>query len=116
MTLRYDLRINQGETRKISIPVFDTDGNGNPALLAGVVAKGQVRSHASSPTVLYEWSTANGNVTYDSNNVVLTVPAAESTLWSFRTGQWSLELSDNSGATTRLVEGMVIVHPEVVRP
>lgn len=115
MTLRYDLRLNQGETFRVSIPVLDADGNGNPALLTGTTAKAQIRSHAASPTVLYEWSAANDNLSYDVNNVVLTVPAAASTLWNFRTGQWSLELADDSGFVTRLVDGMVIVHPEVTR-
>ena len=115
MTLRYDLRLNQGETFRVSIPVLDEDGNGDPALLIGTTAKAQIRSHAASPTVLYEWSAANGNLAYDVNNIVLTTPAAASTLWAFRTGQWDLELSDNSGTATRLVEGLVIVHPEVTR-
>ena len=115
MTLRYDLRLNQGETYRVSIPVLDEDGNGDPALLTGTTAKGQIRTHAASPTVLYEWSTANGNLAYDVNNVVLTVPAAASSLWTFRTGRWDLEIFDDAGFTTRLVDGMVIVHPEVTR-
>lgn len=115
MTLRYDLRLNQGETFRVSIPVLDADGDGDPALLTGTTARGQIRTHAASPTVLYEWSAANGNLAYDVNNVVLTIPAAASALWNFRTAQWALEISDDTGATTRLVDGLVIVHPEVVR-
>lgn len=113
MTLRFDLRINQGETFQLSVPVLDNDGD--PVSLTGMTAKGQIRSHAASPTVLYEWSTANANVALNSNNVILTVPAAASSLWSWRTGRWSLEIADESGTTTRLVDGLVIVHPEVVR-
>lgn len=113
MTLRYDLRLNQGETFQIAIPVLDEDGD--PVSLSGMTARGQIRSHAASPTVLYEWSTLNNNVALDGNDVVLTVPAAVSSLWAFRTGQWSLEIDDGAGTTTRLVDGFVIVHPEVVR-
>ena len=113
MTLRFDLRINQGETFEIAIPVLDA--NDNPVSLAGTTVKGQIRSHAASPTVLHEWSAANFNVAFDGNDVVLSVPATASSAWSFRTGRWSVELTDGSGVTTRLVDGMVIVHPEVVR-
>jgi hypothetical protein len=115
LTLRYDLRLNQGETFRVSIPVLDAEGNGDPSLLIGITAKAQIRTYAASPVVLYEWSAANGNIAYNVNNVVLTIPAAASSLWNFRTGQWDLELSDDAGATTRLVEGMVIVHPETTR-
>lgn len=114
MTLRFDLRINQGETFELAVPVLDDDGA--PVSLAGFTARGQIRSHAASPTVLYEWSTANGNVNFDVNAVVLTVSAATSSLWTFRTGRWDLELVATDGTVTRLVEGHVIAHPEVTRP
>ena len=114
MTLRYDLRINQGETFQLTIPVLDDDGSA--ASLTGFTAKGQIRSHAASPTVLYEWSATNANLAFEDNDVVLTVPAAHSSLWTFRTGVWAVELVDGAEVTSRLVGGMVIVHPEVVRP
>ena len=114
MTLRYDLRINQGETFQLEIPVLDEDGD--PASLAGLVAKGQIRAHARSATVLYEWSLANTNIALVGNDVILTVPATVSSLWTFRTGEWSVELTDGAGVATRLIEGVVIVHPELVRP
>lgn len=114
MTLRYDLRINQGETFQLAIPVLDD--NGDAVSLSGMTARGQIRTYASSPTVLYEWSTANSNIAFNSNNVVITVPAATSSLWGFRTAQWDLELVDGTGITTRLTEGAVIIHPEVTRP
>lgn len=112
MTLRYDLRINQGETFRVSIPVLDADGD--PVPLTGLTARGQIRSYAASPTALYEWSTAELNVAFDDSDVVLTVPAADSAAWTFRTAQWDLELDDD-GVVTRLVEGHVIVYPEITR-
>ncbi len=113
MTLRYDLRINQGETFRLAIPVLDDDGSA--ASLSGMTAEGQIRTYAGSPTVLYEWSEENFNVAFDGNDVVLTIPATASSLWGFRTGQWALEMSDEDGVVTRLIEGQVIVHPDVVR-
>ena len=113
MTLRFDIRINQGETFELAVPVLDDDGD--PVSLAGFTAKGQIRSHAASPTVLYEWATASDNVNFDGNDVVLRVPAASSSLWAFRSGRWDLELMAADGSVTRLVEGFVIAHPEVTR-
>jgi len=113
LTLRYDLRISQGETFQLAVPVLDD--NGAPVALSGMTARGQIRSHSASPTVLHEWSATAGNLALDINDVVLTVPAATSTAWSFRTARWDLELIDLDGNTIRLVEGIVVVHPEVTR-
>lgn len=113
MALRFDLRINQGETFRLSIPVLDDDGN--PVTLSGMAARGQVRSYAASPTVLYEWSTTAGNLALSGSNVVITVPAAASSSWTWRTASYDVELTDGSGNVTRLVEGHVVVQPEVTR-
>jgi hypothetical protein len=113
MALRYDLRINQGETFQLAVPVLDA--NGSPVSLSGMTARAQVRSYVQSAAPLYEWSTTNGNLAFDGNDVVLTVPASASSAWTFRTGQWSLELVDTNSDTTLLVEGYVIVHPEITR-
>jgi hypothetical protein len=112
MTLRFHIRLNQGETFQLAIPVVDEDGD--PVALSGKTARGQIRSHAASPTVLYEWSTADGNLALDEGDVIITVPAADSAAWTWRTGQWDLELDDD-GTITRLVDGQVIIHPEVTR-
>ena len=113
MTLQYHLRINQGETFQIAIPVLDT--NDSPVILTGMTAIGQIRTHAADPTVLYEWSVGANNLAFDTNNVVLKVPAATSSAWTFRTASYDVELTDSSGVVTRLVEGHVIVHPEITR-
>ena len=114
MSLRFHLRVNQGETFQLAIPVLDADGD--PVTLSGMTAKGQVRAFAASTTVLYEWSTAHNNLSFDGNDVVITIPAAASSAWTWRTGLWGLELVDTGGVVTRLVDGQVIVHPEIVRP
>ena len=113
MTLQYHLRINQGETFQVAIPVLDEDGD--PISLAGMTARGQVRPYAPSTTVLHEWTLGNSGIAFDTNKVVLTVPAATSSAWTWRGGQYDVELVDGSGAVTRLVEGYVVVHPEITR-
>jgi hypothetical protein len=114
MTLSFDLRINQGETYRLSIPVLDQSGN--PVALSGMTARGQIRSYASSTTVLYEWSTVAGNLALNGSDVVITVPAVASSAWVWRTAAYDIELVDGSGNVTRLVEGHVVVQPEVTRP
>jgi hypothetical protein len=113
MTLEFHLRINQGETFQLAVPVLDP--NGSNVNLSGMTARGQIRTHAASPTVLYEWSTGANNLAFSGNDVVITVPAATSSAWTWRTAQYDLELVDGSGNVTRLVEGHVIVHPEITR-
>lgn len=113
MTLRFHLRINQGETFQLAIPVLDD--NDSPVSLSGMTARGQIRAFAASPTALYEWSVANGNLSFDANNVVITIPASDSTAWTWRGGQYSVELTDLDGDITCLVDGQVIVHPEITR-
>ena len=113
MTLRYDLRINQGETFQLAIPVLDE--NGDPASLSGMTARGQIRAHATAAAVLHEWTVLNGGIAFDGNNVVLTVPAASSAAWTFRTGTYDVELVAVDGDVIRLIEGHVLVHPEITR-
>ena len=113
MTLRYHLRINQGETFQVAIPVLDEDGD--PISLAGMTARGQVRAHAADETVLHEWTLGNSGIAFDANKVVLNVSAATSSAWTWRTGRYDIELVDGAGSVTRLVDGHVIVHPEITR-
>jgi hypothetical protein len=113
VTLRYDLRINQGETFQLSIPVFDSEGD--PMPVSGMIARAQVRAYANAPAVLHNWSLTDDNIALVDNNVILKVPAAVSAAWTWRTGRWDVELVDGAGAVTRLAEGFVIVHPEVSR-
>jgi hypothetical protein len=113
MTLRYDLRINQGETYQVAIPVLDEDGD--PVSLSGVTAKAQARS-LDDDSLLHEWTVANSGLAFDEHKVVVKVPAATSSAWTWRIGRYDLELTDGSSNVTRLVEGYVLVKPEVVRP
>jgi hypothetical protein len=113
LTLRYDLRINQGETFRVSIPVLDEDGD--PVSLSGMTAVAQARDLAAD-ALLHEWTVVNSGIAFDAHKVVLKVPAATSSAWTWRDARYALELTDGSSNVTRLVEGYVIVHPEVVRP
>jgi len=114
MTLHYDLRINQGESLRLAIPVLDDNGSG--VTVTGMTARAQIRSWDSSDTVLHEWSTTAGNLSLAGSQVILTVDPATSSAWTFRTGAWDLELVNPAlSTTTRLVEGLVVVEPEITR-
>lgn len=114
MTLRYDLHLNQGETFRLDIPVLDDAGA--PVDITGMTARAQVRARRADTTAVHEWSTTAGNLTLASNNITLNVPAATSAAWAWRLGYWDLELTEPAtSTTTRLVEGAVVVSPEITR-
>ena len=113
MTLRHNLRINQGETFQVDIPVLDDDSN--PVPVSGMIARAQIRSTAGNGAVLYDWSLTAANIVLTDSTITLKVPAADSAGWAWRTGAWDLELVNGAGTVTRLIEGWVVVHPEVTR-
>lgn len=114
MTLRYDLRIPQGTTWQVTVPVLTADNT--PVDLAGYTARAQVRDGYAGATALHEWTVAAGNMTLGSGQVTLSVPAATSAAWTWRFARWDLELTNPGGVViTRLVEGSVLVDPEITR-
>jgi hypothetical protein len=115
VTVPYTLTVRQGETYRIGIPVFN--GVNEPISLeewAGWTCRGQIRARATSPTVLYEW-TAGDDLVMAVGEVQLTVPAEESSTWTWTMGRYDIEIIDPYGAVTRLIEGHVVVLPEITR-
>jgi hypothetical protein len=49
------------------------------------------------------------------SEVRMSIPAAVSTSWAWTSANYDLELVAPSGAVTRLVEGHVLVRPEITR-
>jgi hypothetical protein len=113
MALRFDLKINQGETYRLSIPLLNST-NG-PANVTGLTARGQIRETYHSTTKLYEWLPSLGNLETSTGSVALTVPATVSAAWTWQYGRWDLEVVDQANTVTRLVEGYVFVIPEITR-
>ena len=108
MALDYDLVVNQGETYERLIPV--KDGNGQPANVDGWQVAGQIRATHDSDEVLHTLSlTATGT------NVRLVIPAATSSTWMFRLAKYDVELVAPNTTVTRLIEGSVVVKPEITR-
>ncbi len=115
----YNLYVEQGSTytRVFKWTTGGTGCNlGTPVDLTGFTSKMQIRSNVSSATVLFEASTANGNIVLGGTlgTITLTIPAADSAAWTFVTGVYDLELMMGVDAT-RLLQGKVAVSKEVTR-
>lgn len=106
--LSYDLMIDQGADFVVSIPILDPDGA--PQSLVGWTARGQVRQTHGGAVVLHDLEPVSSAAT-----VTVTVDAASSAAWDWRVGVYDIELVDPSEKVIRLVQGRVIVSPEVTR-
>lgn len=110
-----DLVIKQGTTTEIRIPDVKDSAGVLITNWAGFSVKAQVRERPESTTVLHEWTSAGGTVTFSGSAVVLSVPAATSAAWSWTHGRYDVELTDPSSRVARLAEGHITVSKEVTR-
>lgn len=83
------------------------------------VAQVRYAPSATSP-VLYEWDSADGNITFvagtDSHAVLEMPPPAVSLAWTWRLGYFDLSLVDGNGDPAGLpVRGIIRVTPGVTR-
>lgn len=109
MALTFHLTIDQGSNYQLTIPVLDGT---SPVTVTGWTATGQIRADPRSTTVLYEL-----DLTATGTNVVLQIPGEDSSEWTWRTGRYDVELVSSNGlVATRLIEGLVVVRPEITRP
>src|SRR5688572_14463711 len=77
------LWITQGEDWDRVFPINDPI-TGQPINLTGWTILGQVRATAESTVVLYEWKSANNNVTVSADGkATIQVPSATSLLWDW---------------------------------
>jgi hypothetical protein len=106
--LRYPLIIDQGADYTLSIPVLDDDNS--PQTITGWGVAGQIRARHDSTAVLHE-------LDLDPNNamVILHIPGSASETWTFLSARYDVELTSPSGSVTRLIEGPVVVRPNVTR-
>ena len=114
-TQKEKLKIPQGETYRHTFHYRDSV-TGAIIDLTGYTARMQIRASVESATKLYD-STTLGDITVSGSfgDVLLEIPAAVTTAWTFRNAVYDLEIIDGSGKVTRLVQGTVIVSPEVTR-
>jgi len=126
----YNLCINQGATYSVTF-VWNTGSscsctNGcscgcssslTPVNLTGFTAAMQIRQTVQSSTILYTASTTGGQIVLGgtAGTIALTIPAADTSGFSWIRGVYDMNLTSSGGIVTRLIQGNVIVSPEVTR-
>jgi hypothetical protein len=88
-----------------------------PASLAGLTAKMQLREKLTSTTVLHELTTQNGGIIFDNvlKTITLTIPATVTALFNFTSAVYTLEFTDAQNRTTTFSKGNVLLEREVTR-
>lgn len=105
---QFTIVVDQGSDYALRIPVLDT--NAQAVTVDSWTVKGQVRARypAAVPQEL--------DVAPDGTAVILRIPASYSTDWAFRSARYDVEITSPDGlTTTRLIEGPLIVKPEITR-
>lgn len=95
------------------------DNGVTPVNLTGFTARMQIRKRVSSETPFIELTTENGGITLGGalGTIDLHMTPAQTAALSWRgEAVYDLELVPANGAVTRLMEGKVILSPEVTRP
>lgn len=100
-----------GSSDDIVIPLTDGDG-ADITDFTGWSAKVQLRYAPDHATVLHEWSSADGEITFaDSAAVLAAPPVATSLAWPFRYVWFDLRVTDNTNAPSRPYRGPLEVIP-----
>lgn len=89
----------------------------SPANLTGYTAALQVRSLPSSPTNVLDLTTSNGGISITANAGKVSVHATAAQTGAIDDGVYvyDCEITSQGGIVTRLVQGQVVVSPEVTR-
>jgi hypothetical protein len=110
---KLDIAIEQGATFLYSIDTVGPD-------LAGATGDMQLRAEPGAPTVLFEFSTANGGMVITpagdvTATIVLSATAAQTALLNFVNAVYDLELTLANTDVVRLLYGNVWLSLEVTR-
>lgn len=107
MNLTGPYRIQQGSTYNLEITVYDADGELMD--LTNYDAHAQIRETYESPIALSFDTSITDSV------ISLTLPPAITTGSDIREGVWDCELHYIDGTVSRILEGAVVISPEVTR-
>lgn len=106
----YSIVINQGSTFDLEFTLLDDDGN--PVDLTGTSVRGQIRKTYSSTTPVATF-TLVGTLSSD-GRVLLRLSATETA--NISSGKYVYDVEWVNGSTvSRILEGKVIVRPEVTK-
>ena len=112
MGAKANIIIDQGTDYSTVLSVTNDDGT--PTNLSGYTAAGQMRKHYASST-----PTATFVITFDTDRTtgLLTVSLAKSVTNAIPAGRYvyDVEITSSGDKTTRLVEGIATVTPQVTK-
>ncbi len=88
-----------------------------PAPIAGLTARMQIREKLNSPTVIHELTTANGGIVFDNNYKTITINISDSvtSAFDFNSAVYTLEFEDLNGETSTFAKGNIALEKEVTR-
>lgn len=88
-----------------------------PVDLTGYTARMQIREKLDSTTVIKELTTENGGIVIDTvkSQIKMIITAANTTLFTFNSAVYSLEMIAVDGTVTTLVNGTLTLVKEVTR-
>lgn len=91
--------------------------DGSIFALTGYSARMQVRPTVDSGTLLFELTVGNGRVAINTltGQITLTVSSADTTLMTWRSGVYDLEIVSGSSVVTRIMQGNATLSLEVTR-
>jgi hypothetical protein len=91
--------------------------SGSPVNLTNYTARMQARTSHISGTVVLDMTTANSKITLGgtSGTITLSLTASETAAITAQSLSYDLELVSVGGVVTRLVEGQIVLTPEVTR-
>lgn len=117
-TTTTSITINQ--VNSLAYTTYTTGGvveYNEPVPLTGLSARMQIRESVDSDTVLHSATTQNGQLAIDlvDYTVTLEIPASSTTLFTFDTAVYSIELYTSTGEVTPFIAGNLTLVPEVTR-
>ena len=110
MAVLSNLSVDQGADYSAEIIV--EDANGNVANLANYTVAGQIRkSYASSTATNFTATITNAG------NGQVTIKLSNTTTNGMKAGRYlyDIEITDNAGVKTRVVEGQITINPGVTQ-
>jgi len=116
MAVSYNTVIDQGADWYLTVTYENP--NGTPINLSGYSGALQLRSLPSDPTAVLTLTTANNGIAITANTGVVAIHATAAQTRVIDDGiyYYDLEITDTfTSVVTRLVQGQVVVSPEVTR-
>jgi len=109
---KYNFTIEQGTT--FSRTFTWKDNSNNPINLTGYTAKLEIKDFKGN---LLETLTSGSGITLggSSGTIAVSIAAVVTTTFTFDSARYDLKMTDASGNVTRLLEGVVVLDPEVTQ-